>query len=303
MSEYIYLYPEVAAALAERRPVVALESSLLAHGLSFPRNLEVARHMVETVRENGAVPAMVAILDGVVHVGLSDEELQQVATPGRLTKVSRRDIPLVVARRGHGGTTVAATTWVAQQVGIAVFATGGIGGVHRGATQSLDISADLPALAQTDVIVVCAGAKSVLDVGLTLEYLETLGVPVLGYGTAEFPAFYTRRSGFQADHPVETAQEVVDIARVKWSLGMHGAIIVGVPVPTEAGLNFEHMERVIGKAVHSAKRAGIHGRALTPYLLAAVEKATGGRSLAANEALLVNNARVAAEIARSWVGG
>lgn len=302
MSEQIYLYPEVAAALAERRPVVALESSLLAHGLSFPRNLEVARHMVGAVRENGAVPAMVAILDGVIHVGLADEELQEVATPGRLTKVSRRDIPLVVARRGHGGTTVAATTWVAQRVGIAVFATGGIGGVHRGATQSLDISADLPALAQTDVIVVCAGAKSVLDIGLTLEYLETLGVPVLGYGTAEFPAFYTRRSGFQVDHPVETAQEVVDIARTKWGMGMSGAIIVGVPVPTEAGLNFEQMERAIGKAVNAAKRAGIHGRALTPYLLAAVERATGGKSVAANEALLVNNARVAAEIARAWVG-
>jgi len=303
MSEHIHLFPDVAAALAEHRPVVALESSLVAHGLPFPRNLEVAQRVAAAVRESGAVPAMVAILDGMIHVGLSDEQMQQAATPGLLTKVSRRDIPLIVARKGHGGTTVAATIWVAQQVGIAVFATGGIGGVHRGATQSLDISADLPALAETDVIVVCAGAKSVLDIGLTLEKLETLGVPVLGYGTAEFPAFFSRRSGFPVDHPVGTAQEVVEIARSKWGLGMHGAIIVGVPVPTEAGLDYEQMERVIGKAVNNAKRAGIHGRALTPYLLAAVEKATAGRSVTANEALLLNNARVAAEIARSWAGG
>lgn len=303
MNERISIYPEVAAALAEGRPVVALESSLLAHGLPVPRNLEVAQRMLQAVREKGAVPAMVAILDGVIHVGLSEEELQLTGTPGRLSKVSRRDIPLVVARDGHGGTTVAATIWVAERVGIPIFATGGIGGVHRGAPLSFDISADLQALAETNVVVVCAGAKSVLDIGLTLERIETLGVPVVGYDTAEFPAFFCRRSGFPVDVRVERPEEVVAIARAKWDLGMRGGIVVGVPVPTEAGLDYREMERVIGKAVNSAKREGIHGRALTPYLLAAVERATGGRSVAANEALLVNNAHVAAEIACAWGQG
>jgi pseudouridine-5'-phosphate glycosidase len=301
MNERMHVHPEVAAALASRQPIVALESSLMAHGLPFPRNLEVTQRMLQAVRENGATPAMVAILNGIIQIGLTEEELQLAVTPGRLSKVSRRDIPLVVARGGHGGTTVAATTWVAEQAGIPIFSTGGIGGVHRGAPTSFDVSADLPALAQTNVIVVCAGAKSVLDIGLTLEELETLGVPVVGYGTAEFPAFFSRRSGFPVDVRVETPEEVVAIAQAKWELGMRGAVVVGVPVPTEAGLEFREMERVIGKAVNSAKREGVHGRALTPYLLAAVERATAGRSVTANEALLVNNAHVAAEIARAWV--
>jgi len=301
MNERMHIHPKVEAALANRQPIVALESSLMAHGLPFPRNLEVTQRMLEAVRENGATPAMVAILNGIIHIGLTEEELQLAVTPGRLSKVSRRDIPLVVARGGHGGTTVAATTWVAEQAGIPIFATGGIGGVHRGAPTSFDVSADLPALAETNVIVVCAGAKSVLDIGLTLEELETLGVPVVGYGTAEFPAFFCRRSGFPVDERVETPKEVVSIAQAKWELGMRGAVVVGVPVPTEAGLEFREMERVIGKAVNSAKREGVHGRALTPYLLAAVERATDGRSVTANEALLVNNAHVAAEIARAWV--
>ncbi len=303
MDERICLHPDVAAALDAGRPVVALESSLIAHGLPFPRNLEVARKVQEAVRASGAVPAIVAILAGVVHVGLTAEELEMAAAPGRLSKVSRRDIPLVVARGGHGGTTVAATSWVAERVGIAVFATGGIGGVHRGAQQSFDVSADLPALAQTNVIVVCSGAKSVLDIGLTLEELETLGVPVLGYGTAEFPAFFSRRSGFPVDLPVETPADVVAIARAKWEMGMRGAIIVGVPVPPEADLDLREMDRIVQRAVREAQKDGIHGRALTPYLLAAAERATAGRSVAANEALLLNNARVAAQIAQAWAAG
>lgn len=303
MEERIRIHPEVSAALQEGRPVVALESSLIAHGLPFPRSLEVAARVEQTIREKGAVPAMIAILGGVIHVGLSADELEQAASPGRLSKTSRRDIPLLVAKGGYGGTTVAATSWVAEHVGIAVFATGGIGGVHRGATHSFDISADLHALAQTNIIVVCAGAKAVLDIGLTLEQLETLGVPVIGYGTAEFPAFYSRRSGFPVDLRVETPEEVVEIVRVKWGLGMRGAVIVGVPVPAEADLDGHEMERIIQRAVRDAQRQGIHGRALTPYLLAAVERATKGRSVATNEALLVNNARVAADIARSWVQG
>jgi len=302
MLERIHLHPDVAAALEAGRPVVALESSLIAHGLPFPRNLQVARRVEEAVREKGGVPATVAILAGYIHVGLSAEELELAATPGRLSKVSRRDIPLVVAQEGYGGTTVAATAWVAERVGIAVLATGGIGGVHRGAPQSFDISADLPALAQTNVVVVCAGAKSVLDIGLTLEQLETLGVPVVGYATAEFPAFFCRQSGFPVDQRVETPEEVVRIARAKWDLGMRGAVVVGVPVPTEAGLNFREMERVIGRAIREAQREGIHGRALTPYLLAAVERATDGRSVTANEALLVNNGCVGAAIAQAWTG-
>lgn len=301
MKDRIRLHPEVAAALEEGRPVVALESSLIAHGLPYPRNLEVARRVEEVVRQAGVVPATIAILDGKIRVGLTAEELEQASAPGRLSKVSRRDIPLVVARGGYGGTTVAASIWVAEQVGIPVFSTGGIGGVHRGAPQSFDISSDLPALAQTNVIVVCAGAKSVLDIGLTLEQLETLGVPVLGYGTAEFPAFFSRHSGFPVDLRVETPQEVVEIARAKWELGMRGAVVVGVPIPAEAGMDFQEMEEVIQRAVHEARREGIHGRALTPYLLAAVERATEGRSVQANEALLVNNAGVAAQIARAWV--
>ncbi len=297
------MHPDVARALEEGRPVVALESSLIAHGLPYPRNLEVARRMEEVVRQAEVIPATIAILEGKVRVGLTAEELEQAAAPGRLSKVSRRDIPLVVARGGYGGTTVAASIWVAEQVGITVFSTGGIGGVHRGAPQSFDISSDLPALAQTNVIVVCAGAKSVLDIGLTLEQLETLGIPVLGYGTAEFPAFFSRHSGFPVDLRVETPQEVAEIARAKWELGMRGAVVVGVPIPAESGMDFQEMEEVIRRAVHEARREGIHGRALTPYLLAAVEQATGGRSVQANEVLLVNNARVAAQIALSWVAG
>lgn len=303
MKDRVSMHPEVAAALEEGRPVVALESSLIAHGLPYPRNLEVARRMEEVVRQAGVVPAIIAILEGKIRVGLTAEELEQASAPGRLSKVSRRDIPLVIARGGYGGTTVAASIWVAEQVGIAVFSTGGIGGVHRGAPQSFDISSDLPALAQTNVIVVCAGAKSVLDIGLTLEQLETLGVPVLGYGTAEFPAFFSRHSGFPVDLRVETPQEVVEIARAQWELGMRGAVVVGVPIPAEAGMDFQEMEEVIQRAIHEARREGIHGRALTPYLLAAVERATGGRSVRANEALLVNNAAVAAQIARAWTGG
>jgi pseudouridine-5'-phosphate glycosidase len=300
MKDRIRIHPDVAAALDSGRPVVALESSLIAHGLPSPRNLEVARNVEEAVRASGAVPASIAILGGEIHVGLSAEELELAAAPGRLSKVSRRDIPLVVAQGGHGATTVAASSWIAEQVGIAVFATGGIGGVHRGAPQSFDVSADLPALAETNIIAVCAGAKSVLDIGLTLEQLETLGVPVLGYATAEFPAFFSRRSGFPVDLRVETPAEVVAIARAKWDLGMRGAVVVGVPVPPEADLDFREMERIIQRAVREAQKDGIHGRALTPYLLATVQRATGGRSVAANEALLVNNARVAAEIARAW---
>jgi len=303
MEDRIRLHPEVAAALNEGRPVVALESSLIAHGLPYPHNLEAARRVEETVRQAGVVPATVAILEGKICVGLTAEELEQAASPGRLSKVSRRDIPLVVARGGYGGTTVAASIWVAERVGIAVFSTGGIGGVHRGAPQSFDISSDLPALAQTNVIVVCAGAKSVLDIGLTLEQLETWGVPVLGYGTAEFPAFFSRHSGFPVDLRVETPQEVAEIARAKWELGMRGAVVVGVPIPPEAGMDFQEMEKVIQQAVHEAQREGIHGRALTPYLLAAVERATEGRSVQANTALLVNNARVAAQIALVWAAG
>lgn len=300
MRDRIRVGQEVAAALEAGRPVVALESSLIAHGLPHPRNLEVARKVEEVVRQEGAVPATVAILSGEIVLGLSAEELELAATPGQLKKVSRRDIPLVVARGESGGTTVAATTWVAEQVGIRVFATGGIGGVHRGATESFDISADLSALARTDIIVVCAGAKSVLDIGMTLEQLETRGVPVLGYRTGEFPAFFCRHSGFPVDLPVETPEEVVAVARTKWQLGLQGAVVVGVPVPTEAGLDSRETERIIERAVRDARKEGIHGRALTPYLLATVERSSGGRSVAANEALLLNNAHVAAEIARAW---
>ncbi len=300
-NDWIELAPQVAEALETNRPVVALESSLIAHGLPRPHNLEVAREMEAAIWETGAVPATIAILDGQIRVGLSEKERERTTTPGLLSKVSRRDIPLVVASGGNGGTTVAATAWIARHVGIVVMATGGIGGVHRGAGESFDISADIPTLAQTDIMVICSGPKAILDIGLTLEQLETWGVPVLGYGTGEVPAFFARQSGFPVDLRVEGPGDVVAVARTKWGLGLAGAVLVGVPVPVGQGLNPQQMEQVIARSVRRARKAGIQGKALTPYLLDAVERATGGRSVTANKALLVNNARVAAEVARAWV--
>ena len=293
----LHLTSEIARALAQNAPVVALESALITHGFALPANLEVAQRMKSAVREEGALPATIAVLEGEARVGLSDEELARLASDQATRKVSLRDLPLVLAQDASGGTTVAATVHLAYRAGIRVFATGGIGGVHRGHPE--DVSADLVALASIPIIVVCAGAKAILDLPRTLEFLETYGVPVIGYRTDEFPAFYSSRSGLRADARVETPNEVAQIARARAELGLSAALLVCVPVPEVDALPFGEAEATIAQAVDEAEEAGVGGKALTPFLLARMVELTGGRAHRANEALLLNNARVAARIARA----
>jgi pseudouridylate synthase len=290
---------EVAAALAEGRAVVALESTVISHGMPFPQNVETALSLEETVRTGGAVPATIAVIDGQLRVGLTATEIERLGRAGTsVTKASRRDLPILLARGGLGATTVAATMIAARAAKIRVFATGGIGGVHRGATETFDISADLGELARTSVAVVCAGAKSILDLGLTLELLETLGVPVLGYGTDRFPAFFARTSPHGVDARVETAAEVAGICVEKWRLGLEGGVIVANPPPADAALPESMANDAIATAMGEAEAAGVRGKALTPFLLARVNELTAGRSLQANGALIRGNAALAAEIAR-----
>jgi pseudouridine-5'-phosphate glycosidase len=293
--------PEVRAALAEGRPVVALESTLITHGLAYPTNLEVAQAMEAAIREEGAVPATIAILGGQITVGLADDELEYLSTRPRqaVRKCSRRDLPIAVGRSEDAATTVAGTMVVAHKAGIEVFATGGIGGVHRG--HPFDVSADLVELGRTPVTVVCSGAKAILDLPLTLEVLETQGVPVVGYGTDTLPAFYSRSSGLPVDVRVEGPEEVAAIVRARRALGLTHATLVTVPVPAEEALPPEEAEAAIEEAIRQADAAGIAGKALTPFVLARVVELTAGRSQRANVALLVNNARVAARIARALV--
>jgi len=288
---------DVTVALTAGRPVVALESALITHGFAPPANLDIVRRMQAAVREEGALPATIAVLEGEPRVGLSDEELARLASDQAARKVSLRDLPLVLAQGASGGTTVAATMHLAHRAGIRVFATGGIGGVHRGHPE--DVSADLPALASIPIVVVCAGAKAILDLPRTLEYLETHGVPVIGYGTGEFPAFYSRRSGLRVDARVETPEEVARIAQARAELDLPAALLVCVPVPEADALPAGEAETAIAQAVEEAEEAGVSGRALTPFLLARLVELTGGWARRANEALLVNNARVAARIARA----
>jgi len=287
--------PEIQKALDANLPLVALESALISHGLPYPQNLETAQALEQAVRENGAVPATIAIVEGEIHVGLTEAELERLATKEGVRKVSRRDLPIAVARGEDGATTVAATMCIAALAGIEVMATGGIGGVHRG--HPFDVSADLPELAQTRVAVVCSGAKSILDLPLTLEWLETHGVPILGYETDEFPAFYSRRSGLPVDARVDTPEEAAAIIRAKWELGLEGSVLVVVPVPEEAELPRQLAEEAIQRALAVAEGRGITGKALTPFLLGQIAHITEGRSMAANIALLKNNAAVAARIA------
>jgi len=279
---------------------VALESALITHGLPYPHNLETAQALERAVRENGAVPATIAIIAGEIRLGLTEAELERLASQKGVRKVSRRDLPMAVARGEDGATTVAATMYVAALAGIEVLATGGIGGVHRG--QPFDVSADLPELAQTRVAVVCSGAKSILDLPLTLEWLETHGVPVLGYGTDEFPAFYSRHSGLPVDARVDTPEEAARIIRTKWELGLEGGVLVTVPVSEEAELPRELAERAIEQALTEAEKRGVKGKALTPFLLSEMARLTEGRSMVANVALLRNNAAVAARIAGTLRG-
>lgn len=298
MNRHLFNFSEeVKAALDEGRAVVALESTVIAHGLPRPQNLETARRLEQVVRERGATPATIAILQGKLHVGLSPDQLRHVAEAGDIHKISRRDLPLAVARGWDGATTVAATVWIAQRAGITVFATGGIGGVHRGHLP--DVSADLPELARVPLIVVCSGAKIVLDLAATREWLETHGITVTGYGWDEMPAFYSRRSGLPVDARVDSPEDVARIYRAQRELGLESALLVTVPVPAEAEVPADVLQSVLDEALNEAQREAIVGRELTPFLLARMAERSGGATLKANLALLENNARVAAEIALS----
>lgn len=297
LKNYLDIAPEVESAVEAGKPVVALESTILSHGMPYPENLTFAAEVERIIRAEGAIPATMAIIDGRMKVGLSAGELELMCKGENVAKVSRRDLPILLATGGTGATTVASTMILASLAGIPVFATGGIGGVHRGAETTMDISADLQELAHTPVAVVCAGAKMILDIGLTLEYLETMGVPVLGYNTDQFPAFYCRKSGFGVDYTAKSAAEIAKIARTKWDLGLNGGMLIGNPVPEEYALDFDEMSAVIDKALAAAKEDGVRGKNITPYLLAHIVEYTGGKSLATNIQLAYNNARLAAKVA------
>ncbi len=293
--------PEIADALAAGRPVVALESTVISHGMPHPKNLDTARALEAEIRAAGAIPATIAVMDGQIRVGLDDGALERLAVAGQTAwKLSRRDLPVALATGALGATTVAATMIAARLAGIAVFATGGIGGVHRGAETSFDVSADLDELARSSVCVVCAGAKSILDLPKTLEVLETRGVPVLGFGTDEFPAFYSRSSGLPVAHRCDNAAEVAAILDVKWRLGLEGGVLLANPIPAADALDADVMEEAIGRALADADAKGIKGKHVTPHLLAALERLTAGRSLTANMALIRANARVAAGVAAAY---
>jgi len=296
---YLDNAPEVKAALDAGKPVVALESTIISHGMPYPQNAETALLVEETVRERGAVPATVAILGGRLKAGLSGAEIEYLAKAGTaVAKVSRRDLPVLLAAGGDGATTVTTTMMIAHMAGIKVFATGGVGGVHRGAETTMDISADLEELARTPVMVVCAGAKSILDLGLTLEYLETKGVPVLGYRTRELPAFYTRESGFFVDAQADTPKTLADIYKAQRALGLDTGLLVCNPIPAEYAMDKAVIDAAIGEAVAESVRLGVKGKDTTPFLLAKVKEITGGDSLEANIKLVLNNAELAAKVAR-----
>ncbi len=279
-------------------PIVALESTIISHGMPYPRNVETALRVEQTVRENGAVPTTIAVIRGVPTAGLSPEEIEYLGKKGlAVTKASRRDLPILAARKEDGATTVAATMIIAALAGIEVFCTGGIGGVHRGAETTMDISADLEELSQTPVMVVCAGAKSILDIGLTLEYLETKGVPVIGYGTRDLPAFYTRKSGFSTDYEMDTPEEVAAAYLAQRALGYPGGMLIANPIPEEFSMDSDYISGKIEDALRSAQEQGIRGKAITPFLLDTIQKITGGESLEANIQLVLNNAAVSSRIA------
>ena len=295
--KYLDVLPEIQQALDENKPVVALESTILSHGMPYPENLGFAHRVEEVIRSLGAIPATCAIVKGRLKVGLTAEELEIMCRAENIGKVSRRDVAVYVALGRTGATTVASTMIIAAMAGIPVFATGGIGGVHRGAQETFDISADLEELANTSVMVVCAGAKSILDLGLTLEYLETHGVTVIGYGTSELPAFYTRKSGFGVDYELDTPEQLAKAFHVKRELGLRGGLLVTNPIPEEYSMDKEVIDKAIAEAVEDAKKDGIHGKATTPYLLAKIKDLTGGDSLDSNIQLVFNNARLGAAAA------
>ena len=297
MRPHLRITDEVKDALDAGRPVVALESTIISHGFPYPANVETARECERIAREEGVVPATVAVIGGRLAVGLSDDEIERLGSERSTPKASRRDLPLLIARGSDGATTVAGTMAVSAMAGISVFATGGIGGVHRGAERTFDISADLEELARTSLAVVSAGAKSVLDIGLTLEYLETRGVPVLGYQTDAFPAFYTRDSGFAVDARFDTPEEIASVLRAKWETGLAGGVVVANPIPEEHALDGAEIEGIIEAALTEARETGVRGRAITPFLLARIHELTGGASEDANKALVWSNVRLASKIA------
>ena len=298
MNKYLSLSPEVAQALQQGKPVVALESTIISHGMPYPQNVETALKVEQTIRDNGAVPATIAIINGKLKAGCTPEEIECLGKKGQaVTKASRRDLPVLIARGEDGATTVTTTMIIAAMAGIQVFATGGIGGVHRGAETTMDISADLEELAQTPVMVLCAGAKSILDLGLTLEYLETKGVPVIGYQTDELPAFYTRHSGFNVDYRIDSPEELAAAFKAKLDMGLKGGMLVTNPIPEQYSMPADVINKAIDQAIEESKQRGIHGKQTTPFLLAKVKELTGGDSLASNIQLVLNNARLAAKTA------
>ncbi|MBQ3724427.1 MAG: pseudouridine-5'-phosphate glycosidase [Oscillospiraceae bacterium] len=298
LNRYLDVAPEVAKAIAEGRPVVALESTIISHGMPYPQNVETALQVEKIIRDHGAVPATIAILGGRLKAGLTPEEIDYLGRTGAgVTKTSRRDLPVIVAKGMDGATTVTTTMMIAHMAGIQVFATGGIGGVHRGAETTMDISADLEELAQTPVMVVCAGAKSILDLGLTLEYLETKGVPVIGYQTKELPAFYTRHSGFNVDYQLDSPAELAAAFRCQREMGLKTGMLVTNPIPEQYSMDADTINAAIDRAIAEAAEQGIHGKATTPFLLARVKDLTGGDSLESNIRLVYNNAALAAETA------
>lgn len=301
IEKYLKISPEVKEALENNKPVVALESTIISHGMPYPKNAETALKCEQIIKDAGAVPATIAIIKGVLCVGLSHEEIEYVAKEGKnVIKVSRRDIPVVVANKLDGATTVAATMYIASLAGVKVFATGGIGGVHRGAEVSMDISADLDELGNTSVAVVCAGAKAILDLEKTLEYLETKGVPVIGYGTEMLPAFYTRTSAYKVNYRMDTPLEIAKTLKVKWDLGLNGGVLITNPIPEEYSLDESIMNKAIDKAISMMNEQGIKGKDQTPFLLKTIVELTGGDSLESNIKLVFNNCKLAAEIIKEY---
>ena len=301
MNNYIKISKEVQNAIDNNLPIVALESTIISHGMPYPKNLHTALECEQIVRDNGCVPATIAIIKGKLCVGLEKEDLEYLAYTGlKVTKVSRRDIPVIVAKGADGATTVSATMYIASLAGIKIFATGGIGGVHRGAEVSMDISADLDEFAKTNVTVVCAGAKAILDLPKTLEYLETKGVPVIGYQTKTLPAFYTRKSNYSVDYQMDTPEEIAKMMKTKWDLGLNGGVLVTNPIPEEYSLDEEVMNKAIDEAIESANNEGISGKEITPYLLDKIQKITCGTSLESNIKLVHNNCKLASLIYKAY---
>lgn len=295
--DYLQITPKIANAIKEGKPVVALESTILSHGMPYPQNLDFAHKVEEIIEGEGAVPATLAIMDGKLKVGLNDEELLTMCKGENIAKASRRDVAVLLATKQTAATTVATTMLIASLAGIKVFATGGIGGVHRGACETMDISADLQELANTNVAVVCAGCKSILDIGLTLEYLETFGVPVLGYKTKDMPAFFSEKSGFEVDYKIDDPKTLANILKTKWDLGLKGGVLIANPIPHQYSMDHKIIDKAIDEALRQAKEKGIHGKATTPFLLAKIVELTGGDSLASNLQLAYNNALIASKIA------